>query len=162
MEQYTSRSSNPLRTSLAIDHGIGRVVVTFKALRMWKTSVNNISTPAWRATLKRILRRLTPMIWYHSGLFRLRLRPRVGKPSVPCVLSPTLRLGIIESKRRKNSEGTRKNSRRIPKVPTTSTLSGGWERTFLSQGHHWCETLRRHTRVLQVCNGLALFILCVS
>ena len=49
-------------TSLAIDQGIGRVVVTFKALRMWKISVNSISMPAWMATLRRMFRRLTPMI----------------------------------------------------------------------------------------------------
>ena len=36
----TSRSNNPLITSLAIDQGIGNAVVTFSALRIPKTSVN--------------------------------------------------------------------------------------------------------------------------
>ncbi len=129
----TSRRISPRRTSLAIDQGIGRVVVTFKALRIWKTSVNSISTPAWMATLRRILRRLTPTIWYHCGELRPRRAPLVGKPSAPCLLKPTLRLGIIESKIRKNSAGARKKRRRMPKLPTISTLKGDWESTCSSQ-----------------------------
>ena len=34
---------------------------------------------------------------------------------------------------RKNSEGTRKKRKRMPKVPTISTFKGGWERTFSCQ-----------------------------
>lgn len=42
----TSRSTNPLATSLSIDHGIGSVVVTFKALLKLRTCVKSSSTPA--------------------------------------------------------------------------------------------------------------------
>lgn len=132
----TSRRKSPLKTSFAIDHGIGNVVVTFRALLILKTSVNNNSIPAWIATPMNMLATLTPITWYHSGLLPpLFLAPctppvSVGNADAPCLLSPTARLGNIESNIRNSSEGTRKKRRRTPRVPTTSTLSGGWERTW--------------------------------
>jgi hypothetical protein len=38
---------------------------------------------------------------------------------------------MIESKRRKNKEGTTKKSKRIAATPTISTFIGGCERTFV-------------------------------
>ncbi len=137
--QLTSRSTKLLATSLPIDHGIGRVVVTFKALLNPKASVNSSSTPAWIATPRQILNRLKPITWYHCGLppFRDFFPPvLVGRASVPWVLKLTATLGIIESNTRNKSEGTKKNKLRMARVPTTSTFNGGWLRTRVL--HVWC------------------------
>jgi hypothetical protein len=117
-----------------LDQGIGRVVVTFNALRIPNTSVNRYSIPAWIATLKITLSRLRPRTRYHSGRLAPLLDPctppvRVGNADAPCLLIPTARLGMIVSKRRKINDGTRKKTRRIPRVPNTSTLRGECERT---------------------------------
>lgn len=59
--KLTSRSAKLLPTSLSMDHGIGRVVVTFKALLNPMTSVNSNSTPACTPTPRQILNRLKPI-----------------------------------------------------------------------------------------------------
>tara|TARA_R110002033_G_C3829395_1_gene233807 strand:+ start:580 stop:1005 length:426 start_codon:yes stop_codon:yes gene_type:complete len=117
-----------------MDHGIGNVVLTFNALRICSTSVNSTSTVDCIATPKKILTKLNPITCSTEGvpepLFFTRTPPvLVGSAAEPCVFIPTAKLGIIESKRRNSSEGTRKNKARIASVPTTSTFRGGWLRT---------------------------------
>lgn len=81
--------------------------------------------------------RLSAITKYHGGLppfliFRV-LPPRVGKADAPWLLILTITLGRIESNMRKNNEGKRKKTARIPRVPTTSTFSGGNDRTIVLQ-----------------------------
>lgn len=130
----TSRRRSPLIMSLAMDHGIGRVVVTFSALRIPSTSVKRNSTPAWMPTLKKILKRLRLRIMYNFGRPSPLLVPwtpplRVGNAGGPCLFIPTARLGIIVSNMRKSKDGARKNTARMPSVPKISTLRGVCERT---------------------------------
>lgn len=133
----TSRSTNPLPTSFSIDHGIGNVVVTFKALLNWSNSVNKNSTPACMAMPKQMLNKLNPTTIYHSDLAPLLdvCTPPVlvGRACVPCVLKLTATLGTIESRAKKNSEGMRKKISRMPNTATTSTFKGGWESTKVLQ-----------------------------
>ena len=128
----TSRSKSPLRTSFAMLHGIGNVVVTFIALGQSRISVRSNSMPACIPVVKHMLNTLNPATTYHSG-FPLRLLTfappvRVGRAAPPCVLIPTATLGIIVSKSRKRTEGASQNMARIPSTPRTSTLRGEWER----------------------------------
>lgn len=60
-DEFTSRNAKFQAKSLAIDHGIGSVVVTFSALLIPNTSVNKASIPAWTATPKQTLNKLRPM-----------------------------------------------------------------------------------------------------
>jgi hypothetical protein len=96
---------------------------------MLKTSVNSSSTPAWTATPKQTLNKLSPITVYHSGLPPLleTFTPpvRVGRADPPWVLIHTERLGIMVSKTRNNNDGASQKMVRIPKVPMTSTLIGG-------------------------------------
>jgi hypothetical protein len=87
--------------------------------------VNSNSNPAWTATPRQMLKRLSPITWNQGGRLLRFLPPRVGNAASPCVLMLTARLGMIESKMRNRSEGATKNRSRIARVPTISTLSGG-------------------------------------
>lgn len=70
-----------------MDQGIGRVVVTCNALLIWRICVKSNSIPVCRATLNKMLIRLTPITKYHGGVPPfLLLRPppdRVGKAASP-------------------------------------------------------------------------------
>lgn len=128
----TSRARRHLKISLAMDHGIGRVVVTLSAFLPRTMLVRNISRPAWKPIPSTMLSKLIPTTAYHFGVFAFEtLIPpvRVGRAFFPWRLSPTDKVGMMESKRRNNIDGMMKNISRIPRVPTTSTLRGDCEST---------------------------------
>lgn len=80
----------------------------------------------------KILNKLIPTTLYHLGVFDLEiLSPplRVGSACFPCRLTPTDKVGMMESKSRNRSEGSTKNNIRTPRVPTTSTRKGDCEST---------------------------------
>lgn len=95
-------------------HGIGRVVVTFKTLPICRY-VKAASTPVWKATLRQILNRLSPITRYHWDRSLRLLTPltppvRVGRAAAPWILISTAKLGKIVSNI-KNSEADVKFSK---------------------------------------------------
>lgn len=137
-EGRTSRVTRPRRTSFAIDHGIGSVVVIFMALRMWNSSVKRSSTNTCIPVDRSILNKLTPITCHHGGVPLLFFAPctppvRVGRAGAPWIFRPTAKLGMMVSKRRKKAAGSMKKRVRTARVPITSTRSCDCVRTRVDQ-----------------------------
>lgn len=100
--ERTSRSNNPRTRSLAIPHGMGSVVVTFRALRIWSTSVNDASTPACSATSNTNTFPTDTNATFHH----LPFAPLLGKATSPRAFNPAAALGKTLSKSKNKVDGT--------------------------------------------------------
>lgn len=92
--------------------GRGTMVVTLRMLRVWRMVVARYSRAAWTAMARRVLKVATLTIL--TSFCRPR---RCGRCASPRALMPELRLGMAQSKARKNSAGSRKHNARTSRVP---------------------------------------------
>ncbi len=127
LDGHTSRRSNPRSRSTPTPQGIGMAWVTFRALRVWRTSVRRISMPACNAIPSKIFPRLTSVIFHHRPLIP-PCSSLNGNASSPCSLILTAKDGTALSKSRKPIDGRMQNKLRIASVPISSTLRGECER----------------------------------
>ena len=100
----TSRRNRPRNKCLAIPHGIGSAVLSFKTLWRCNTWVTRSSIPLCIATPRIIFPKLTSET-FHQRPFLPPFSALIGSAVSPCSLNATASAGIALSKRRKPREG---------------------------------------------------------
>lgn len=103
-KKLTSRNKSPRIRSMATAQGMGSDVLSFSALRTWRTRVNKSSNPVCSATPSRTLKVLTSATFHHLPFLPPCSSPN-GKATSPCSFIPVARLGSALSKARKPREG---------------------------------------------------------
>lgn len=104
--QPTSRRKRPLIKSMAMAHGIGKLVLIFRALRICSILVKSSSTLDCMATPRSTLPVLTSATFHHRPLTPPCSSP-IGKADSPCSLTLTARLETAPSNARNPRAGRR-------------------------------------------------------
>lgn len=130
--KLTSRKKRPLIRSIAIAQGIGRLVLILRALRKCRSLVKTNSTQDCRATPSSTLPVLTRAVLHHLPFLPPCSSP-IGSADSPCSFALAARVGVAPSKARKAVAGRIYNKTRMPKVPSTSTLSGELDKISVDQ-----------------------------